>query len=145
MSVQIRPWGSIYINDELRKEFADTKYEVTLPAEPCKLTIIHPTLGKWEKIVDITSDKEAEILINFNQEIYLNVIAEDEYGLPLSGEIYIDNIPTGKSTPAEVVTREGLHILTVRKEGYVSLTDKNEICVDENSEMQHKIILKKND
>jgi hypothetical protein len=145
LSVQVRPWGSIYINDELKKESADSKYEITLPVKQYKLTVTHPTLGKWEKTIEIASNNEAEIMVNFNRLINLNIIAVDENGLPLTAEVIIDNENTGKSTPAEIITREGLHTLTVIKKGYVISNYKDEIFVDKNTKRQHKIILKKID
>jgi serine/threonine protein kinase len=143
LSVQVRPWGSIYIDDNLKKESADTKYEVTLPAEEYKVTVTHPTLGKWEKMIAVNPDNEAHILVNFNRKINLNIIATDEKGTPLTAEIFIDNINSSKSTPAEIITREGLHTITVKKEGYVTSNHKDEIFVDKNTEKQQKIVLKK--
>lgn len=143
LSISVRPWGSIYINDELKKESADTKYDITLPAMQHKLTVTHPTFGKWEKTIQIESNNETEVLVNFNRKINLNIVAFDENGSPLAAEIIIDNKNTGESTPAEIVTREGLHTLTVKKEGYITSNHKDEIFVDKNTNNQHKIILKK--
>jgi len=143
LNVQVRPWGSIYINDKLKKESADIKYEVTLPVEQYKVTVTHPTLGTWESIVEIEADEERQIVVNFNRKITVNVSAYDENGLPLTAEIYIDNENTGVFTPAEIKTRVGLHKLTIKMDGYVASNGEKKIFVDKNTENRHTIILKK--
>ncbi len=145
LSIQVRPWGSIYINDNLKKESADTKYEVTLPVEQYKVTVTHPTLGKWEKMVEIEADEERQLVVNFNRKITVNVAAFDENGLPLTAEIFIDNENTGKFTPAEIKTRVGLHKLTIKMDGYVASNSEKEIFFDKNTENKHTVILKKID
>jgi serine/threonine protein kinase len=145
LSIQVRPWGSIFIDDALKKESADTKYQLTLPVERYKVTVTHPTLGRWERMVDIKPDKESEIVVNFNRKIPINVSAFDENGLPLIAEIFINGQDTGEVTPAEIKINVGIHKLSVKKEGYSSLSDEKEIFVDKGLENQHKIILKKND
>ena len=145
LSVQVRPWGSIYINDNLKKESSDTKYEVMLPVEQYKVMVIHPTLGKWEKMVEIEPDDATKIVVNFNQKITVNVAAHDENGLPLTAEIFIDNENTGISTPAEIKTRVGLHKLTIKMDGYFASNGAKEIFVDKNTENKHTLILKKID
>jgi len=143
LNVQVRPWGSIYINDNLKKESADTKYEVTLPVEQYKVTVTHPTLGTWESIVEIEANEKRKIVVNFNRKITVNVAAYDENGLALTAEIYIDNENTGVFTPAEIKTRVGLHKLTLKMDGYVASNGEKEIFVDKNTENKHTMILKK--
>jgi len=143
LSVQVRPWGSIYIDDKLKKESADTKYQVTLPVEEYKVTVTHPTLGKWEKMVEIEPEDEAEIVVNFSRKIEVTIAAFDENGSPLMAEIFIDDQNTGKFTPAKIKTRVGFHKLSVQKDGYIASDEENQIFVDNNEENQHSIILKK--
>jgi serine/threonine protein kinase len=145
LSIQVRPWGSIYINDNLKKESADIKYEVTLPVEQYKVTVTHPTLGKWERMVEIEADEERQLVVNFNRKITVNVAAFDENGLPLTAEIFIDNENTGKFTPAEIKTRVGLHKLTIKMDGYIASNGEKEIFFDKNTENKHTVILKKID
>jgi hypothetical protein len=145
LSIQVRPWGSILINDKLKKESVDTKYQVTLPVEKYKLTVTHPTLGRWERMFDIEPDHETEFVVNFNRTIKLNISAFNENGLPLAAKIFIDDQNTGEVTPAEIKTRVGIHKLFLKKEGYSSLSAEKEIFVDKGLENQHTIILKKND
>ena len=143
LSVQVRPWGEIFINDVLKKESADTKYEVSLPVEEYKLKVSHPTLGIWEKNVKIEPDAEKEIIVNFNRQIKVNISAFDEEGLPLAADIIIDDEPTGKKTPAEINTRVGIRNLKLNIEGYNTSSQVMKIFVDKNEKNEHTIILKK--
>jgi serine/threonine protein kinase len=143
LSVQVRPWGSIYINDDLKKESADIKYKVTLPVEQHKVKVTHPTLGKWEKMVEIEPNDEVEIVVNFNRKIKINIASFDENGLPLTATIFIDDQNTGKLTPAELKIPVGIHKLDIKLDGYLPSNGKKEIFVDKNEENQHTVILKK--
>jgi serine/threonine-protein kinase len=143
LSVQVRPWGSIYIDNELKKESADTKYQVTLPVQEYKIKVIHPTLGIWEKMISVKSDTEEEITLNFNRKVNVSVAAFDEKGLPLNAEILFDNEDTGKSTPAKLKLRVGNHKLMLKLDGYDQSSGEKEIFVDNNSINEHTIILKK--
>jgi hypothetical protein len=143
LSVQVRPWGSIYIDNELKKESADTKYQVTLPVQDYSIKVMHPTLGIWEKSISIKPDTEEEIIVNFSRQVNLSIAAFDEKGLPLNAEIYIDDKTTGKSTPAEIKTRVGNHKLKLKLEGYSPTSGEKDIFVDKNASNEHTIILKK--
>jgi serine/threonine protein kinase len=143
LSVQVRPWGSIYIDNELKKKSADTKYQVTLPVQEYSIKISHPTLGIWEKSIRLKPDIEEEIIVNFNRNVNISIAAFDENGLPLNAEIIVDDKTTGFLTPAEIKTRVGNHKLKLKLDGYSLTNGEKRIFVDKNAPNEHTIILKK--
>jgi serine/threonine protein kinase len=142
LTIQVRPWGSIFIDDEIKKESADTKYEVTLPVKEYKITVTHPTLGRWEKTISLGANSEEEIIVNFNRNVTVSIAAFDDKGFPLNAEIIIDNETTGKSTPADIKVRPGNHKLSLKLDGYNTEEEKL-IFVDKDESNEHTIILKK--
>jgi hypothetical protein len=143
LTIQVRPWGSIFINDVLKKESADTKYEVLLPAKEHIVTVSHPTLGIWKNSIKVEADTETDVIINFNRKVKVNIAAFDEDGLPLNADILIDNKSTGKSTPAEIKVPVGIRKLALSLEGFDTSVSEKEIFVDKSVKNEHTIILKK--
>jgi serine/threonine-protein kinase len=143
LSIQVRPWGSIYINGELQKASADTRYKVRLPVEQYDLKVVHPTLGNWRKPVKIEEEKTIKLTVDFNRKLVLQVGAIDQAGNPVSANIFLDDQNTGKLTPGEIGVRLGVHRLSVKKEGYVAVDREKEICVDESSNESQTFVLKK--
>lgn len=141
LSILVRPWGSIYINGELHKSSADTKYKINLPVAQYEIKVIHPTLGTWRRLVKIQPEKVADVTVDFNQKIKMQVDAIDQAGNPVYAEIFLDNQNTGKSTPETIDVRLGLHRLLVKKDGYLTSTGEREIMVDEHLKDTQTFIL----
>lgn len=66
LSVVVRPWGSIYIDDRLYQEDTDVRYMTVLPVGRHKLTVVHPELGTWERTVNLTLDETTSVIVDFN-------------------------------------------------------------------------------
>jgi len=130
LSIQVRPWGSIYINDLLQKSSADIKYVVRLPVEQYDIKVVHPTLGIWQKSVQVIEDESTEVIVNFTQEIGVQVKAIDEQNSPINGEIFIDGKNTGQLTPGNITLRIGIHKIVVKKSGYYADGGEKEILID---------------
>ncbi len=145
LTIQVRPWGSIYINDELKKASSDLKYEAVLPVDQYNIKVVHPTLGKWQKNVQINAEATIALNINFNRKIPVKVNAFDEEGNPVFGDIILDAKNTGKSTPEEISVRIGIHKLSVKKDGYRVELGEKEIFIDEDYSEPLTFILKKNE
>ncbi len=141
--VMVRPWGSIYINNQLKKATTDFKYNIKLPAVSHLLKVSHPTLGFWEREVKIKPDADLTINVNFNKTISVSVVAYDTDGNPVQAEIMLDNKPTGELTPREINLRTGLHRLTVMKDGYIAVEGEKRVLVDESTIETQKFILQK--
>jgi hypothetical protein len=145
LSIHVRPWGSIYINDEIKKASSDIKYEVVLPVDQYNIKVVHPTLGKWQKDVQIKAETSIELNINFNRKIPVNISAFDDQGHPIFGDIILDAKNTGKSTPEELSVRIGVHKFSVKKDGYRVENGEKEIFIDENFSEPLTFILKKDE
>jgi serine/threonine protein kinase len=131
LSILVRPWGSIYINEQLHKSSADTRYKIILPVGQFEIKAIHPTLGTWKRSVKIQPEKVVDLTVDFNRKIKMQVEAVDQAGNPVYAEIFLDNQNTGKSTPEKIDVRPGVHRLMVRKDGYFTPNGEREIMVDE--------------
>ena len=145
LSIHVRPWGSIYINDEIKKASSDIKYEVVLPVDQYNIKVVHPTLGKWQKDIQINPEATIDLNINFNRKIPVMVSAFDEQGHPIFGDIILDAENTGKLTPQEISVRIGVHKLSVKKDGYRVKNGEIEVFIDENFSEPLTFILKKNE
>jgi hypothetical protein len=141
--VRVRPWGSIYLNKELLKASTDVKYVRELPSGKYDLEIVHPTLGKWKKSLEIMTDTISEVTVNFTAEITVQITASDENGTPIHAQIFLDGQDTGISTPADLQLRPGIHKVTVKKSGYVVENGEQEFLVDEGSGIDQSFILKR--
>jgi hypothetical protein len=141
--VMVRPWGSIYLDQELLRASTDVKYVTELPTGTYELEIVHPTLGKWKKSLEIMTDTISEVMVNFNAEITVRVTASDESGTPLKAQIFLDGENTGITTPANLQLRPGIHKVTVKKDGYALESDTQEFLVDENSLKNQSFKLKR--
>ena len=121
-----RPWGSVYIDGDLRKEDTNIQYETSISAGSHKIKAVHPALGEWEKHIQIKGNTTKEILIDFNRIVNLTVTSEPNYC-----EIFLDGKSTGKYTPKQIKLITGKHTISVRKEGYTLPGGYLEISVNE--------------
>lgn len=143
LSIKVIPWGSIYINNKIQKASSDIKFEETLAADKYLIKVVHPTLGKWEKSVEIEPEKKIEFSVNFNKKIPISVSAFDETGKPVAANIFVDNTDTGNMTPKEIKVNMGVHRFVVRKDGYIAVEGEKEFLVDNDTNKFQKFILKK--
>jgi serine/threonine protein kinase len=143
LSIQVRPWGTVYINDEMQKASADIKYKVKLPVEQYDVKVVHPTLGVWRKKVAIQPAENTDILVNFTREISLRIMAVDEQGNQISGEIVVDGKNTGQIIPTEIKVRVGVHKLEVKMDGYFTEGGEKEVLIDQDSDKYLTFTLKK--
>jgi len=67
LSVQVIPWGNIFIDNELFLKEAQFKQTVELGAGLHQVRVEHPTLGTYDKAVRVDHNKITEITVNFNK------------------------------------------------------------------------------
>jgi serine/threonine protein kinase len=142
LNIQVRPWGSIYINNQLQKSTADIKYTVRLPVGQYNVRVGHPTLGIWQKTVQVYGDKETNVIVNFTQELPIKVNTVDDLNNLLSGEIYVDGKKIEQSRSGEILLRVGLHKVAVKRDGYYAEGGEKEILVDTGVDNSLTFILK---
>jgi serine/threonine protein kinase len=143
LGIQVRPWGSIYLDDKLQKSSSNIKYNLELPVDRYKLKVIHPTLGVWEKIIEINPGETTEFTVDFNYTLKIPVTAIDASGNSITADIYLDDHNTGKTTPAEIIVNVGIHKFSVKKEGYTADNEETEILVDKGLDKPQNFLLRK--
>lgn len=62
LRVLVRPWGSIYIDGELRERETDVWYETELPVGNYEVEVRHPSLGQAVRTVYVSEDDDPEEL-----------------------------------------------------------------------------------
>lgn len=66
VTVLVRPWGSIYIDGELKRSDTDVQYSTSLPAGTHKVRVAHPSLGSQERTIEVRPGASERIVINLN-------------------------------------------------------------------------------
>jgi serine/threonine protein kinase len=141
LAVLVKPSGAIYIDGRLHKENAEAQYTTDLPPGSYRIRIENPSLGRWEKVVEIEPDRVKEIAIDFDKMVQLTVTAFDTDGKPVRAEIFVDNQATGLYTPRQLALRIGQHTIAVRREGYELVGGEQLINLEE--DLKLKLTLKK--
>jgi hypothetical protein len=127
----------------LQKASADIKYRVRLPEEQYIIKVEHPTLGLWKKTVQVKGNDDTNVIVNFTQEVPIQIKAVDAEDNPVSGEIFVDGKKSGRSTPGDISLRVGLHKISVLKDGYSADGGEKEILIDTGIKNSLTFILKK--
>jgi hypothetical protein len=114
LKVAVKPFGSIYIDGRLYKEYADLPFTTNLSVGGHRLKVVHPNLGTWSRDINIELERQLGINVDFNKLFKVTITA-----LPVWGEIFVDNVSYG-STPKQLTLRTGFHVIEVRRERYVA-------------------------
>ena len=121
------PYGSIFLDGDLKQADTEFQYSTTLPTGTHTLRVQHPTYGFWEKVLNIESDKTTDLTIDFSKKVKVTVAAE-----PAFGEIIVNNTPTGQYTPYELDLSIGTYTIEVRRQGYELIGGPKKITIEEN-------------
>jgi len=143
LSVQVLPWGSIYIDNKLRQAETDIKYVETLTTGEHTIKVIHPTFGVWEKTVPLKASGTSAVVVDFNETRAVKINAVDEQGYSLSAAVFVDNKDTGHRTPGAVTVRIGTRTISVKKEGYRAVTGTVKLMIDNRFNEEQTFIMKK--
>jgi serine/threonine protein kinase len=141
LNILVKPWGSIYIDNQLKKESASFVNKFELSAGKHLLKITHPSLGYWQNEIIVENDKTKKIEIDFSRKYKINISAEDKNGRPVSGIIFIDGKDSGEITPKQIELNSGIHHIIVKKEGYVAAKGEKEILIVNHSKEPLMFIL----
>ncbi|PSQ91080.1 MAG: PEGA domain-containing protein [Bacteroidetes bacterium QH_2_63_10] len=68
LRVLVRPWGSIYVNDQRRMEDADIWYETKLQTGTYTVTARHPTLGEKERAVEVAARDTQSVVLDLREK-----------------------------------------------------------------------------
>ncbi len=132
LSILVKPYGSISIDDKLEKMDSNLRYLKDLPAGTHRVKAVHPTLGTWEKNVSVEPDKEAYVEVDFNKQVTLTVTSFDELGNGVWANIYVDNKTMNQITPKRLTLPIGQHTIEVRREGYQVLEGPKTLLLENN-------------
>ncbi|MDP2208159.1 MAG: PEGA domain-containing protein [Bacteroidota bacterium] len=143
LKLRAKPYGSIYIDDQLKKSDTDTQLNIEVPSGTRKIKITHPKYGTWEKSINIKTEESIEILVDFDKIFTLTITAFDDAGSPLRAEIFMDDKSEGKQTPAQIKVRSGMHKIEVRLNGYTLVDGAKMINFEKDFDQPLKFTLKK--
>ena len=68
LRVLVRPWGSIYIDDERRAENSDVWYDTSLPAGEHTVTARHPALGETSRSVTVAPRDTQSVVVDLREQ-----------------------------------------------------------------------------
>jgi len=145
LELLVRPFGDIYVNDQLKVSGTSSPFTIDLAGGSHKIKVVHPSLGSWTKNVDITDEATKKMNIDFNNVLKLTVVSE-----PSFAEIFVDGQTTGKYTPYMLKLNPGSYKIELRREGYknsaekIYVVDPGIIEVGMNDEDRIEIALVKN-
>jgi hypothetical protein len=109
----------------------DINYNVKLPVDEYEVKVVHPNLGKWQKMIAIKENEDTELVINFLRQVAVKINAMDKQKNPIKANIFVDGKDTGKLTPNEIKVRIGRHKFRVQNENYQLGDIDKEVFVDE--------------
>ena len=66
LSVIVRPWGSIYLNGQLVKRDTDVLYSTTLSSGFHTIEVMHPTLGRESRSVEVRPGLTTRVVFELN-------------------------------------------------------------------------------
>jgi serine/threonine protein kinase len=143
LNITVQPWGSIYIDDELKKKDTNVKYSCVLPGGEHVIKVVHPIFGEWKKIVRIGDGETMNVPVNFNDQVNIRITAFDAEGKPIWAEILVDNESTGELTPKEISVRIGQRTIAAKKDGYILVSGERKLMLDKYINEPIKFIFKK--
>lgn len=64
LRVLARPWGTIYVDGELRERNADVWYEMPVSAGEHEIAVVHPALGRQTRTVTVSAGEQLSVVID---------------------------------------------------------------------------------
>lgn len=125
VQILVRPFGSIYINDQLKLKDTNAPYTVELPGGAHQLKIVHPTFGSAVRTINIVDDKPLNFNFDLSRVMKLTVISN-----PPNCEIFINDQSSQKYTPALLTLTQGKFKVQVKKDGFRSLPAEKTFNID---------------
>lgn len=68
LTIQVRPWGSVFINDRLIHREVSARFQTHLAPGAYPVKVVHPVLGTWKGIAKVEAGREVAVFVNFNKE-----------------------------------------------------------------------------
>lgn len=114
VEILVRPYGSIYIDDELKATDTNSPYTAELMAGKHRIKLVHPTLGSTPTItINVTGEGTQKFIYDLSRITKLTLTSNPPYC-----EIFINGVTTGKYTPAQLPLKPGTYKIVLKKEGF---------------------------
>ena len=113
VEILLRPFGSIFIDGDLKISDTSTPYKLDLPGGKHNIKAVHPSLGNWEKVIEITDEESQKFVLDFNRKFKLLIVSD-----PSNCKIFVDGKSINKNTPKPLKLNAGNHTIQVKKKGY---------------------------
>jgi len=144
ISILTKPYGTIYINGKLKARDRQFVYKQDLDVGRVKIKITNAKFTEWEKQVEITESAVKKIVVDFNAQGRLTVIARLANNTPTHAEnIQIDgewkNVPSPKPFNLHV----GKHRINVKKAGYKVQGGSKTIQIEKDQKVKLVFIFEK--
>jgi serine/threonine protein kinase len=141
--ILVLPYGSIYVDGVLQKRDTAVQFRTELSAGKHSLKATHPTLGVWEKDVEIAAGRTQNVVVDFNKQVKITVTAFDTEGQAVLAEIFVDNEPTGMTTPKQLTLTIGKHTIGVNRSGYALVGGQRTLLLEETVTAPLRFVLRK--
>ncbi len=66
--VLAKPWGTIYLDGELVQDATNVRFSKTVVPGPVRITVVHPLLGRWEKVAIVEPGGTVSFVVDFNAQ-----------------------------------------------------------------------------
>ena len=123
VTFNIRPFGDIYINDQLHSEERILP-EISLAADRYRFLVRNDTVGSWACDIDVLANRELQYEILFDELISTPVVVAfhaDTRATLRNAQIFLNGSDTGSQTPMALRIPPGLHTIEARLEGYTTV------------------------
>lgn len=115
VQILVRPFGSIYINEQLKVKDTNAPFNIDLPGGSHQLKIVHPTFGSAVRNINVADDKPLKFNFDLSRVLKLTVVSN-----PPNCEIFINDQSSQKYTPALLTLTPGSYKIQVKKDGYTT-------------------------
>ena len=109
----VRPYGSIYVDDEMKAQDSNSPYVADLPGGKHRIRLVHPTLGSATKEIIVMGEKLQKYNFDLSRVVKLTIVSNPPYC-----EIFINGESTGKNTPTQLKLKAGSYKIMLKKDGY---------------------------
>lgn len=67
LSVRVAPWGSVYVDGDLRARDTDLRQDLSLPPGAHRVRVVHPDLGAQEQEIQVRPGQVTSLLFDLNR------------------------------------------------------------------------------
>ena len=113
VEILVRPYGSIYIDDELKAQDTNSPFTSDLSGGKHRIKLVHPTLGSTTKEIIVIGEKLQKYNFDLSRVLKLTIVSNPPYC-----EIFINGESTGKNTPSQLKLKAGSYRIMLKKDGY---------------------------